>query len=139
MADKWKVGAKWEIVLHSPIKTDSVADIASAKAGIFDIDLGHALEYKSMIPTLKAAGKLVICYFNAGAVQNWDQDGGSFPEDVVGTSLGGSYEGEEHYVDVRDKRVVDIMKRRIDAANSVGCDAVDPDNIDAWTSNGGIG
>jgi hypothetical protein len=131
---KWAVGAKWEIVLHNPIKADTAADIAPAAADIWDIDLGHAVEYTAMVPALKAAGKLVICYFNGGAVQTWDADKDDFPADVVGSELDGY--ADEQYVDIRDDRVVEIMKKRIDLALSVGCDAVDPDNVDAWAQGG---
>lgn len=78
----------------------------------------------------------MLCYFNAGAVQSWDSDLDSFPEDVRGKTLGGDYT-DEWYLDIRDARVRDIMKRRLDAAVDVGCDGVDPDNVDAWVQSDG--
>lgn len=83
---------------------------------------------------MQEAGKTVLCYFNAGAMQNWDADKADFPEEVKGKSLDYPYVGEdgEWYVDIRDSRVVDIMKKRLDGAVDIGCDGVDPDNVDAW-------
>lgn len=65
-------------------------------------------------------------------MQTWDEDKAAFPKDVIGHSLSYPYDDEEFYVDIRDKRVLDIMKARLDLAAKVGCDAVDPDNVDAW-------
>lgn len=43
---------------------------------------------------------------------------------------------DEHYIDIRDTQVVTIMKKRLQGAVAAGCDAVDPDNVDAWAQNG---
>lgn len=68
-------------------------------------------------------------------MQSWDSDKAKFPEDVKGTTLGGPYTNE-WYIDIRDSRVVDLMKKRLDGAVAVGCDGVDPDNVDAWEQDG---
>ncbi|KAM5370668.1 hypothetical protein ACJZ2D_008382 [Fusarium nematophilum] len=104
----FKPGVQWEICIHHPIKHDSAEDFIPSEATVWDIDLGHAREFPDMIPTLKSAGKFVICYFNAGAVQDWDEDKDKFPNE----------------------------KARLDIAAEVGCDAVDPDNVDAWQQDG---
>lgn len=71
-------------------------------------------------------------------MQAWDKDKVDFVEEVTGKSLDYPYIGDqgEWYVDVRDSRVVNIMKRRLDTAVEVGCDGVDPDNVDAWVQDG---
>ncbi|KPM39987.1 hypothetical protein AK830_g6587 [Neonectria ditissima] len=132
----FKPGVTWDICIHHPIKHDSVDDFVPAEATVWDIDLGHAHDFPNMIPMLKKAGKFVICYFNAGARQTWDDDKDLFPTEVIGKSLSYPYEDEEAYVDIRDDRVLDIMKARLDSAVEVGCDAVDPDNVDAWAQDG---
>ncbi|KAH7160128.1 glycoside hydrolase superfamily [Dactylonectria estremocensis] len=132
----FKPGVKWDICIHHPIKHDSVDDLVPAAATVWDIDLGHAHEFPDMIPMLKEAGKFVICYFNAGAVQNWDDDKAQFLDAVVGKPLDYPYGTEEFYVDIRDAGVLDIMKARLESAVAVGCDGVDPDNVDAWAQNG---
>ncbi|KAM5349869.1 hypothetical protein ACJ41O_006374 [Fusarium nematophilum] len=128
----FKPGVQWQICIHHPVKHDTVDDLIPSEATVWDIDLGHAEDFPSMIPTLKQAGKFVICYFNAGAVQSWDKDRDQFPREVIGRSLSFPFDDEEWYLDIRDSRVLTLMKARLDLAVKVGCDAVDPDNVDAW-------
>ncbi|KAM6538684.1 hypothetical protein FALCPG4_000546 [Fusarium falciforme] len=128
----FKPGVQWEICIHHPIKHDSAADLIPTKAKVWDIDMGHAQEFPNMIPMLKSAGKFVICYFNAGALQDWDDDKSKFPKEVIGHSLSYPYGDEEWYLDIRDSRVLELQKARLDIAAKIGCDAVDPDNVDAW-------
>ncbi|KAF5020698.1 hypothetical protein F66182_7260 [Fusarium sp. NRRL 66182] len=132
----FKPGVQWEIVIHQPIKHDSVADLIPSKAKVWDIDMGHARDYPDTIPLLKSAGKFVICYFNAGAVQAWDEDEDQFPEAAIGRSLAYPYDGEEWYLDIRNPTVLKLQKARLDLAARIGCDAVDPDNVDAWLWEG---
>lgn len=49
----FKPGVEWEIVLHQPIKHDTVADLIPSKAKVWDIDMGHGRDYPEMIPLLK--------------------------------------------------------------------------------------
>ncbi|OHE90674.1 endo alpha-1,4 polygalactosaminidase precursor [Colletotrichum orchidophilum] len=133
--DKWKPGVSFQIVLHHPIKAETTADIIPANADVWDIDLQHAVDYENIIPTLKSAGKIVMCYFNGGAVQDWDEDLQSFPAAVIGSPLNPPYT-DERYLNIKDSRVVSLMKKRLEHAASIGCDAVDPDNIDAWAEDG---
>ncbi|KAH6973327.1 glycoside hydrolase superfamily [Ilyonectria destructans] len=133
---QFKPGVKWDICIHYPIKHDSVHDLVPAAAKVWEIDLGHAHEFPGMIPMLKKAGKFVICYFNAGAVQTWDDDKIQFPDYSIGKALYYPYSTEEFYVDIRDERVLDVMKARLRSAVQVGCDGVDPDNVDAWVQDG---
>ncbi|EXF83179.1 histone deacetylase [Colletotrichum fioriniae PJ7] len=132
---KWKPGVSFQIVLHHPILAGSTADIVPANADVWDIDLQHAVDYPNIIPTLKSAGKIVMCYFNGGALQDWDEDLDSFPSDVIGSPLNPPYT-DERYLNIKDARVVTLMKARLERAASIGCDAVDPDNIDAWAEDG---
>ncbi|KAJ4272377.1 hypothetical protein NW762_001090 [Fusarium torreyae] len=128
----FKPGVQWEIVIHEPIKHDSAADLIPSKAKVWDIDMGHAVQYPEIISLLKKSGKFVICYFNAGALQDWDDDKDKFPEAAIGHSLAYPYSSEEFYLDIRDATVLKLQKARLDVAAQIGCDAVDPDNVDAW-------
>jgi hypothetical protein len=85
---------------------------------------------------IQGAGKFVICYFNAGALQSWDKDIKQFPKAVIGHSLAYPYDSEEWYLDIRDLTVLELQKARLDVAAKIGCDAVDPDNVDAWQQDG---
>ncbi|RBQ71096.1 hypothetical protein FVER14953_01488 [Fusarium verticillioides] len=98
--------------------------------------MGLGRDYPEMIPLLKGAGKFVICYFNAGALQSWNKDIKQFPKAVIGHSLAYPYDSEEWYLDIRDLTVLELQKARLDVAAKIGCDAVDPDNVDAWQQDG---
>ncbi|TDZ14969.1 hypothetical protein Cob_v012062 [Colletotrichum orbiculare MAFF 240422] len=132
---RWKPGVTFQIILHNPMEPTTPADIVPANADVWDIDLQHATEDENMIPTLKAAGKIVLCYFNAGAVQEWDDDVDDFPAVAIGNSLNPPYT-DERYLDIRNAAVVNLMKKRLEQAARIGCDGVDPDNIDAWVEDG---
>ena len=87
----------------------------------------------------KAAGKIVICYFNGGAFQSWDKDtfgNENWPTGTIGKRLEGYDNGEDNYeayLDIRNAQVVANMKARMTrAAKEAKCDGVDPDNIDAY-------
>lgn len=60
-------------------------------------------------PNRVLANSLTICYFNAGALQDWDDDKGKFPKEVIGHSLSYPYDGNEWYLDIRDSRVLDLQ------------------------------
>ncbi|KAG9253516.1 glycoside hydrolase superfamily [Emericellopsis atlantica] len=124
-------GAKWNICIHKPIKHDSPDDIVPKDGLVYDIDMEHARDFPGIIPTIKESGKVVLCYFNAGALQDWDADKDDFPKAAIGKTLGGDYE-DEWYLDIRNQDVVELMYKRLEEAAALGCDGVDPDNVDAW-------
>lgn len=75
----------------------------------------------------------VICYFNAGAVQSTDCDYSSWTTaNAFATSKVLAGYSQERYVDITDSAVVDLHKKRIDLAQSIGCDGLDPDNVDTY-------
>jgi hypothetical protein len=92
---------------------------------IWDVDLFETSA--SAISSLKAQGKKVICYFSAGTAEDWRSDYSQFTSADKGASLP-DWKGE-NYVDVRSKNVFNIMKKRIQMASKIGCDALDPDNM----------
>ncbi|CAN8105095.1 unnamed protein product [Discula destructiva] len=85
-----------------------------------------------MIPTLHAAGATVLCYFNAGAVQYTDCDWPEWNTDGLATGKAVANYDQERYVDVTSETVIALHQARIDLAHSIGCDGVDPDNIDTY-------
>jgi hypothetical protein len=46
---------------------------------------------------------------------------------LQGHSYGGQF-SEEKWLDVRSPKVKDIMTKRFDYAQSIGCDGIEPDN-----------
>ena len=103
-------------------------------AKIYDIDLFD--NNSSVIQELKKKGKIVICYMNAGAFEEWRSDASLFPDDVLGNPLDG-WEGER-WLDIRSSEVKEIMKKRMDLAKSKGCDGIEPDNIDGYLNDTGF-
>lgn len=88
------------------------------------------------IKKIQKEGKYVICYFSAGSAENWRPDFKSFPKSVVGKKMVG-WDGE-YWLDIRSSSVLNIHKKRLDRARSIGCDGVDPDNVDAYQHNTGF-
>ena len=107
----------------------------SVAARVYDIDLFDTPV--ETISTLKSSGSRVICYFNAGAWEDWRTDAANFPESVKGNMLSGY--ADEKWLDIRQvDSLADVMLARFDLAVAKGCDAVEPDNIDGYSNNTGF-
>lgn len=91
----------------------------------------------AIIKQMKANGQKIICYFSAGSSEEWRYDFKKFPQSVQGKPLDG-WAGEK-WLDVRQLDVLmPIMEARMDVAVHKGCDAVDPDNMDAYANKSGF-
>ncbi|WP_111498017.1 endo alpha-1,4 polygalactosaminidase [Marinobacter bohaiensis] len=101
---------------------------------MYDIDLFDA--DISVIQSLQASGKKVICYFSGGSYENWRDDAGAFDDADLGNALDG-WDGER-WLDIRNQNVRDIMAARLDVAVDKGCDGVEPDNMDGYTNDPGF-
>jgi hypothetical protein len=128
----WQPAVKstWQIVLIRPLDLDSTAKSTVPDVEIFDIDLFD--NAKSTFDELHKLGKKAICYFSAGSYEPNRQDSGDFKASDKGKELDG-WPGE-HWLDLNSANVRDIMSKRIELAAQKGCDAIDPDNIDAYVS-----
>jgi hypothetical protein len=117
----------WEWQLTG--KLDTAYDVAAYDIDLFDTPA-------ATIASLHAAGRKVVCYFSAGSAENWRPDYSRFQPADLGNALVG-WAGEV-WVDTRSANVRSIMQARMDLAVSKGCDAVEPDNVDAYTNNPGF-
>lgn len=126
------VSSTWSIELISVI---TPASIASNPASIIDTDLFDTPA--STIAAIHSAGKKAICYFSAGTYEDWRPDAEEFSTADYAKPLE-EWEGESWLIFTR-QNVRDIMKARLDIAQEKGCDAVDPDNIDAFHNDSGTG
>ncbi|NQV05567.1 endo alpha-1,4 polygalactosaminidase, partial [bacterium] len=91
---------------------------------MYDVDLFDTRP--AMIDALHSDGRVVICYFSAGAWESWRPDAGLFPAVVKGRMNG--WPGER-WLDVRRLDLLGpIMEGRLDRAVAKGCDGVEPDN-----------
>ncbi len=121
------VNTTWYIQLQGEIDTNKDVEL-------YDIDLFDVSE--DTVRLLKSRGKIVICYFNAGAYENWRPDKDRFPADAIGKPLEG-WEGER-WLDVRRREVREIMLGRLRLAKEKGCDGVDPDNVNGYENDTGF-
>jgi hypothetical protein len=119
----------WQIQLAG-----SVTDL-NLPVDVYDVDLIESSP--EMISTLHANNKKVICYFSAGSFESWRPDASSFAASDKGSPLAGW--DNEWWLNTNSENVRTIMKSRLDLAKSKGCDAVDPDNVDVYHNDNGLG
>jgi hypothetical protein len=101
---------------------------------MYDIDLFD--NSAATVAGLHARGRHVVCYFNAGAWENWRTDALQFPSSVLGN--GTRWRGER-WLDIRQRDIVwPLMEARMDLCKQKGFDAVEPDNIDGYTNSTGF-
>ncbi len=98
-------------------------------ADIYELDLFETST--NTIQFLQNNGKKVICYFNAGAWEEYRPDAADFPSEIIGNPYIG-WPGER-WLDIRNfKTFAHRIEARLDLAVEKGCNAVDPDNINGY-------
>ncbi len=102
----------------------------SVDAQMWDIDLfGNSA---SVVATLHAQGRKVICHVSAGSWEDWRPDAGDFPQSVLGNSKG--WPGER-WLDIRQLDVLGpIIGARLELCRTKGFDGVEFDNIDGYSA-----
>ncbi|WJN59837.1 endo alpha-1,4 polygalactosaminidase [Pseudomonas sp. SO81] len=101
---------------------------------VYDIDLYDTP--KQTITTLKAQGRIVICYFSAGTWEDWRSDAKLYPKAAIGKPLP-EWPGER-WLDYRRNDVRALLAKRLDLARGKGCNGVDPDNVDGYANDNGL-
>lgn len=102
---------------------------------LYDVDLFDTSVV--LINQLKTSGKKIICYFSGGSFEDWRSDADQFTGADYGNSLDG-WPGE-YWLDIRKNNVQRIMLSRLDLAKQKGCDGVEPDNMDGYSNDNGLG
>ncbi|MFC4157867.1 endo alpha-1,4 polygalactosaminidase [Chitinimonas lacunae] len=120
------IGSSWHLQLDGRLKMPD--------RQLYDIDLYDTPA--ATIASLRAAGRIVICYFSAGTFEDWRPDGAGFPEAALGKPLA-DWPGER-WLDIRHPTVRQIMLDRLGLAQQKGCDGVDPDNVDGYSNDTGL-
>lgn len=79
----------------------------------------------------------VICYFSAGTWEDWRSDAQAYPKEALGKALP-DWAGER-WLDYRRDDVRQLLSKRLDLAVDKGCDGADPDNVDGYSNDNGLG
>ncbi len=128
--DVWRPlpGVTWQWQLIENI--DTSVDVEMYDIDLFDTDT-------DTISQLHEDGRIVICYFSAGSYEDWRKDADEFPNEALGDDLD-DWEGER-WLDVTNAEVRSIMMDRMDLAADKECDGVEPDNMDGYSNDNGLG
>lgn len=102
----------------------SKMSLSPSDAPVWDVDLFDSPA--STITSLKAAGKIVLCYFSAGTAEDWREDYKDFPAADLGKALP-QWPGEK-WIQTGSQQIKNVMAKRIRLAADKGCDGIDPDN-----------
>ncbi|KAH7041380.1 glycoside hydrolase superfamily, partial [Microdochium trichocladiopsis] len=134
------VGTKWQIVLQNPLDMSGVKKM-TPDVPVYDIDLftntDDGADKARVIGKLHSLGKKVICYFSAGTYEPYRPDAKLFKQSDLGATL--PEWDDENWLDIKSSNVRSIMAQRIKMAADVGCDAIDPDNVDVYNNQNGGG
>lgn len=134
------VGTKWQIILNSVLEVPaanaktSVALTPDVPVWDFDMFIHRDTD---VITNLHSLGKRAICYFSAGSYEPYTPDAGDFVDADMGKVMDGW--PDEKWLDIRRTSVRNIMTKRLDIAAKMKCDAVDPDNVDGYQNENGLG
>ena len=123
------VNASWQIILSKTLDIDEDDPTVEPDVAVFDIDM-FLHQNNSVIDSLHKLGKRVICYFSAGSYEDYRPDSWQFKKSDMGSELDG-WPGE-YWLNISSNDVRNIMAARIEIASQIGCDAVDPDNVDGF-------
>jgi hypothetical protein len=122
------VNATWQWQLSVPV--DQTVD-----ASVYDIDLFE--NEASVVASLHAQGRHVICYMDAGTWEGWRPDASKFPASVLGNADPGWT--EEKWLDIRQLSIIEpLMEARFKLCKEKGFDGIEADNVDGWQNNTGF-
>jgi hypothetical protein len=102
---------------------------------MYDVDMFDTSA--SVVASLHKAGRIVICYIDAGTWESWRPDANKFPKSVKGNPVSGF--SNERWLDIRQQSILDpIMKARMNLCKSKGFNGVEFDNVDGYANNTGF-
>jgi hypothetical protein len=121
-------GSTWQWQLAVPVDQ-------SVDAQVYDIDLFENSE--TVVSSLHAQGRHVICYMDVGTWEGWRPDASKFPASVLGKADPGWT--EEKWLDIRQLSIIEpIMQARLQLCKEKGFDGVEADNVDGFQNNTGF-
>jgi len=102
---------------------------------MYDIDMFN--NSAQVVASLHSAGRIVICYIDAGTWEPFRPDAKKFPDSVKGKPVNGFR--NERWLDIRQLSILEpIMQARMNKCKSKGFDGVEFDNVDGYTNNTGF-
>lgn len=124
----------WQIILSRKINpsSPSLATIPIIDGDLFT-NTNNGADPATIFGALHAKGKKIICYFSAGTYEPYRPDSARYDKRDMGAAL--PEWPDERWVDIRSERVRAIIRARIELAGKMGCDAIDPDNLDGYVSS----
>ncbi|KAM7185195.1 Glycoside hydrolase superfamily [Rhypophila sp. PSN 637] len=133
----WQPAVKtsWQIILSQELAINHSSPSITPDVEVFDIDMFVHLN-TTIIGDLHKLNKKVICYFSAGSYEPYRRDSDKFQDSDMGNVLNGWW--DEKWLNITSPHVRGIMSDRIDLAASLGCDAIDPDNMDGYLNDSGL-
>ncbi len=120
-------GVTWDWQLQAPLDLSVDVDVLA-----LDPDEVTADD----IATLTGRGVYTICYVSVGTSEEWRDDAGAFPAEVLGRAYDG-WPGER-FLDITNPALLPIMQARFARCAAMGFDAIEPDNIDLHINRTGF-
>jgi hypothetical protein len=139
-ASNLTLGSQWQIVLSETLSVDDNGQVSPSETSqpnvtVYDIDM-FLHQNLTVVRDLQNLNMTVICYFSAGSYEPNRPDSWRFKDDDMGKELDG-WPGE-HWLRLGSQNVRDIMTDRIAIAAGMGCNAIDPDNVDGYDNDNGL-
>jgi hypothetical protein len=103
-------------------------------AAVYDVDGFETTAVE--VAELHAQGKHLVCYIDVGTAERFRPDYKRFPASVLGSPNG--WPGER-WLDIRRSSVLEpIIAERFQMCREKGFDAIEPDNIEAFSNRSGF-
>lgn len=120
-------GETWQWQLTGAV--EGWPDVAMVDLDLFDTDA-------ETVRSLHEEGRVLVCYFSAGTAEEFRADVGSLPAAAIGRAM--EDWPDERWLDVMHPAVRALATERLDRAAALGCDGVEPDNVDAYANRSGL-
>jgi hypothetical protein len=120
-------GTEWQWQLSGEL--DLSVDVP-----VYDVDWETP---RSVVDELHSSGRRVLCYVSVGTKEDYRDDARLIPHEVIGKPLGDW--PDERWLDIRRiDLLAPVLRSRLDVCADKGFDAVEADNVDAWTNDSGF-
>jgi hypothetical protein len=88
------------------------------------------------LQALHDGGKHYLCYLSGGSLESFRADADQFPPETIGNALPNF--PKEHWLDVRNATVRDLMTKRVQLLAAAGCDGVPPSSLAVHVADTGF-